>query len=243
MPELHPSITETLKIVEKNNNRFLLVGSYGRAALLGDDIAALSAQYGASKRFQDIDVLDLEGTLRSKYTVPGAADFDTLLTSQYRPLNENSWGLFDRHLNDASPLVTIDARHIPTTEVDIPGLGTIQTFDSHGQLMMTHALDHMRLYAKHNAQVKRLMAMTDYTGSEADQAATEYVAKMREIHPIKGVYPKIAQQVFKYTPRLAVAISDSSLGLAVRVIRNSNVEIQEELDLGVLARMPSSQLD
>ena len=224
MTEFHPSVKQTFEILA-SEKRFLLVGSYGRAALLGDDIARVSQNFGRSHRFQDVDVLDTSGKLQDSYLVTGGATLDCLLTKQFRPVDESSWGLFDRlHPND-EPLVTLSSLPFTPVAREVEGVGIINMLPLHGQLMIGHALEYQRPYAKHANQVSRLLEDSGYVGSEADQAMSEYTNKMKERYPMsQSVYGRVARSIYARTPSLAVMLSDSNFGNIVRGIRGTNID-------------------
>ncbi|HEY8992794.1 MAG TPA: hypothetical protein VIM37_03005 [Candidatus Microsaccharimonas sp.] len=223
MSEIHPSVHHTLEILAQEK-RFLLVGSYGRAAILGDNIAQISQKFGRAHRFQDIDVLDTAGSLQESYSVLGGAVLDCLLTKQFRPVDVSMWGLFDRLRPQDSPLVTLSSLPFEPTPLTLDGIGTINLLPPHGQLMIGHALEYQRPYSKHTEQVSRLLEGSGYIGSEADQAMHEYTEKMKERYPISGsFYSRVASSVYTNTPTLAVAISDSGIGNIVRRIRGTAI--------------------
>jgi len=224
MPEIHPSVKRTFEILAQEK-RFLLVGSYGRAALLGDDIAQISQNFGTSHRFQDVDVLDATGELQESYSVIGGAALDCLLTKQFRPLNDEVWGLYDRVHPEGEPLVTLSSTPFDPQPVKIDGTGTINLVPLHGQLMIGHALEYQRPYAKHADQISRLLEDSGYIGSEADQAMNEYTAKMRERYPLsRSIYGRVARNIYTRTPSLAIMISDSKIGSLVRGVRGTNID-------------------
>jgi hypothetical protein len=245
MLEIKNPAEKTLEIVSTHRDRFLLVGSYGRAALVGDNISNLTALYGRSKRFQDVDTLDTTGHLRTMSQVPGGAVLDNLLTLQYRPLDDSTWGLFDRHAPDDPALVSVDASYLPIVDIDLPDIGTIRTFGPEGHLMLSHSLDYMRPYVKHSDQVTRIHEMFDYEGSVVDQAITEYTAKMLERHPVSGIYARAAKSVFGIAPGLSLAISDGLAGSVIRTLRRSNSAsaLIPELDTHTLYTEASTNLE
>lgn len=135
-----------------------------------------------------MDFIDNTGQLRVKYAIPGGADFDAQPTQQVRPIDETSWGLFDKYGHDETPLVIVDADLLPIQEIAVNQLGVIKTFGPNGHLALTHLIDYYQAFPKHSDQVERLLERSTYHGSGLDEAMTEYTAKMKEKYQKRSLY-------------------------------------------------------
>lgn len=211
MPALNESIRTTLEYAHTQHDRFLLVGSYGRAAVLGDDLAEHASSFGQGRRFQDVDFIDTSGALLRKYRVPGGADFDSQLTKQVRPIDDDTWGLFDTYTSDEPPLVVVGAEQFVTQEIPIDTIGLIQTFGPNGQLALTHLIDFYRPFMKHSEQVKLLLEKSTYQGSDLEQAMDEYTAKMKEKYRTRTLYRLLQLAVATATPKQTLALSNEPI--------------------------------
>jgi hypothetical protein len=232
-------------MLPSGEERFVVVGSVGRAAVLGRTLADLHD----GNRFRDIDAIDRLGILTGKYALASGAALDCGLADTIHPLSGSSvlWGAFDTLTrNSDEPIVTFHARAL--------GLHKIQTADQPPIALLTpDACGHLGMaamctlgvgpLAKHHKQFRELAARRGElcSGCQADEleaAATEYCAKLSERlkrHPLSP-YARLRRQIFTHAPWAARHIVDGRVGALIRNIRHTQPRTVSQLSFASLSQ-------
>lgn len=211
------STREMLEFASTHRDRFVLCGSFGRAAVLGDNLSEMSHH---PTSFKDVDLVDTQGKLQCKYSLQEGGILDFFMSASMRPTNGNErWGLFDELSNDPVPLVTFPERLLELETIQ-SGDFTFTIPSARAQLSLASFKDHTHAYRKHPEQKARL-SETVQPSPKFAEVLDVYDTAMQERIAAASPYVRIRRQLFRSLPGVAEAISNSSFGEMLRKQRGT----------------------
>jgi hypothetical protein len=202
------------------SDRFVLYGSYGRAALLGESIDPNKAD-GTPR---DLDVIDTYNRLRYLYRDESAVPIDAQFTNHLRPITPRSkeWGLYTGQ-GDNEPAIVVDAELLGLHMAPLPFAEgySMPIFNACGQLALLRIWDaQLGPYRKHAPQVAQLKKHTELQPArvcscpELQRALDSYTAEYT-----RQLNLSASENAYRHMKRLAERIAPDT----VRQLRKSPV--------------------
>jgi hypothetical protein len=218
------------------SERFVLAGSFGRAAILGD-ANFLGSVYGAES---DVDLIDPQGSIRGCYPLENATKIDLHSTKWlHREQTASSrWGLYDPHDDPAaSALVNLNDEWLGIEKRKLPFLpGTeMATFGPCAQVALYGLFEYKTLLnVKHRDQLRRLRQDTHLhqvpvcSCVELQNSFAEYKTKMRQRYPIgpaETAYLGVRAAVGLVSPAGLGRLQQTNIGRALRRHRKGAAKV------------------
>lgn len=211
--------------------RFVLAGSLGRAALLGDEDFPL---FDASNEVRDVDVIDSRGSMSERYIFSDAATIDSLLTQRIRPIDQagGEWGLYDPKASNASvdPEITIPSDLLGIHQIELPFARGIRllTFDACGHTVLTKVCSNtLGTYRKHSEQISQLEQHSHDSSCrcvELESLVHDYHAELKSKNPPtlrERMYFKARGIARSQAPVLFAQLQQTKIGELVREARGT----------------------
>lgn len=239
---MYANLQESLEVLSDQSagQRFILAGSFGRAAILGD--STFPALHGSTER--DVDVIDTDGRAYDKYEFSDASPVDCLLTRSIHPIaGTTDWGLYDRHELEAGAIVTIPSELLGIHDVELPfapGFG-LATFNACMHVALRDANPEVPIKnMRHASQYRRIAKSLMHGGPdncscvELGQVFGEYRADLREKYPHsvpERVYVASRSLLRMAAPNTFHSLSAGRLGHAVQRFRGTSFKAGSDVSI------------